>query len=74
MGCNGARARCLAFEDPMSRRTAIFVVTALLLGPVPRAAKARSHALSQEQAVKRAVGRHPAVDASKMAARAALTA
>lgn len=46
-------------------------VTTLLLVSVPRPAAARSFALSQEQAVKRAVGRHPAVDASKMAARAA---
>ena len=54
----------------MIRTTAFLAVIALLLVPVSRAS-ARSLALSQEEAVKRAVGRHPAVDASKMASRVA---
>jgi len=60
----------------MMQRTAVhtvitLAVTALLLASFPRPAEARSHSLSQDQAVKRAVGRHPAVDATKLAARAA---
>ncbi len=57
----------------MTQRLALFTVIALLgLGFSPTArAQSTSHSLSQDQAVKRAVGRHPAVDAGKMAARAA---
>jgi len=59
----------------MQRTTLLTVITALLLAGMPRGAEAQArssaHALSQDQAVRRAVGRHPAVDASKMASRAA---
>lgn len=60
----------------MMQRTAqntvvTLAVTALLVAGASRAARARSHSLSQDQAVIRAVGRHPAVDASKLAAQAA---
>ncbi len=55
----------------MMRKTAIFTATVLLLAGISDGAAARSLSLSQEAAVKRAVGRHPAVDASKLAARAA---
>ncbi len=57
------------------QRTAIFTVIALMGLGIPQSAQARtgshSHSLSQAQAVARAVGRHPAVDAGKMASRAA---
>lgn len=71
MGCIAARSRRPALEDLMMRRIVLSTVTALGLAMVPPVASAGPLSLSQEQAVKRAVGRHPAVDASKLAAKAA---